>query len=314
MTTSAPNMEKPLRLGSRGSRLALLQDDEVIAALQARQPGLAIQVESVRTRGDANQTAPLAGMGLGIFVRELEEMLLQGRLDLAVHSLKDMPTQLADGLVLGAILPRRDARDVLVNRWGSTLVELPEGARLGTSSPRRAAQLAAHAPQVNIVALRGNVETRLRKARGDEADGAVLAAAGLLRLGLEGEAAQFLPPTEFVPPPGQGALAVQARAGDAPLLERLAAIDDPETRAAVTAERAFLEELGGGCQVPVGAYAESAGGQLTLTVFLSAPAGAHPLTAAVSGPPDAPHELAAAARRALAQQGGETLLRAAAGG
>ena len=313
MTASNPNPQKPLRLGSRGSRLALLQDDEVIAALQARPPGLAIQVESVRTRGDANQTAPLAGMGLGIFVRELEEMLLQGRLDLAVHSLKDMPTQLADGLALGAILPRLDARDVLVNRWGCPLDELPEGARIGTSSPRRAAQLAAYAPQVNIVALRGNVETRLRKARGDEADGAILAAAGLLRLGLAGEAAQFLPPTQFVPPPGQGALAVQARAGDAPLLARLAAIDHPETRAAVTAERAFLEALGGGCQVPVGAYAASAGGQLTLTVFLSAPDGAHPLTAAVSGPPDAPHELAAAARRAIAQQGGETLLKAAAG-
>ena len=155
-----------IKVGSRGSTLALIQDHVVINRLKANSPALEFEVDTVRTRGDVDQTSRLAGMGLGIFVKELEQELLDGKLDIAVHSLKDMPTQLADGLVLGAVLSREDPRDVLVNRYGCPLDGLPKGAKIGTSSPRRAAQLKQYAPQVEVVSIRGNVETRLRKAQG----------------------------------------------------------------------------------------------------------------------------------------------------
>ena len=202
---------RPIRVGSRGSPLALIQDDEAIAQLKVDHPELEFEVVVVRTSGDANQTSPLAGMGLGVFVSELEERLLSGDLDMAVHSLKDMPTKLPDGLVLGAILKRQDPRDALVNRWKCSMEQLPDGARIGTSSPRRAAQIRRYIPNVEVVPIRGNVETRLRKSEGEEADGAVLAAAGLVRLGMDDRVADYLSPQRFVPPPGQGALAVEVR-------------------------------------------------------------------------------------------------------
>ncbi len=304
---------RPIRVGSRGSPLALIQDDEAIARLKARHPGLEFEVVSVRTRGDANQSAPLAGMGLGVFVGELEERLLSGELDLAVHSLKDMPTKLPDGLALAAVLPRRDPRDALVNRWNRPLEELPDGARIGTSSPRRAAQLRRYAPNVTVAPIRGNVETRLRKADGEEADGAVLAAAGLARLGLEGRVAEYLSPQRFVPPPGQGALAIETRADDRRMLELLAAAEDANTRYETTAERAFLETLGGGCQIPVGAYARSMGHELLMTIFLSNPDGSRTFTAKVEGLKHDPRQLASDAYLAVAERGGADLLRAARG-
>ena len=192
-----------IKVGSRGSALALIQDHVVISRLKANSPALNFEVDTVRTRGDVDQTSRLAGMGLGIFVKELEQELLNGKLDIAVHSLKDMPTQLADGLVLGAVLSREDARDVLVNRYGCPLDGLPKGAKIGTSSPRRAAQLKKYAPQVEVVSIRGNVETRLRKAQGEEADGAILAAAGLIRLGLQDQITEYLSATQFVPRQGR---------------------------------------------------------------------------------------------------------------
>ena len=244
---SAMTLNRPIRVGSRGSPLALIQDEEALSQLRARHPGLEFEVVVVRTSGDANQTAPLAGMGLGVFVSQIEERLLSGDLDMAIHSLKDLPTKLPEGLTLGAILQRRDPRDVLVNRWNCRMSELPEGARIGTSSPRRAAQLRRYAPGVRVVPIRGNVETRLRKAEGEEADGAVLAAAGLVRLGMEGRVSDYLSAQRFVPPPGQGALAVEVREDDRRMLELLECIEHPATRFEVTAERAFLETLGGGC-------------------------------------------------------------------
>ncbi len=301
-------LTRPLRVGSRGSPLALIQDDEAISQLKAHHPDLEYEVVIVRTSGDANQTAPLAGMGLGVFVSQIEERLLSGELDMAIHSLKDLPTKLPEGLTLGAVLKRRDPRDALVNRWECPLDELPQGARIGTSSPRRAAQLRRYAPGVEVVPIRGNVETRLRKAEGGEADGAVLAAAGLSRLGMEDQVADYLSPQRFVPPPGQGALAVEVRADDRRMLDILQRIDHPATRFEVTAERAFLETLGGGCSLPVGAYARCMGHELLMTVYISNPEGSRVFTAKVDGLKHDPKQLAGDAYLAVAERGGADLL------
>ncbi len=302
---------RPIRVGSRGSPLALIQDDEAISKLKARHPALKFEVVVVRTSGDANQTAALAGMGLGVFVSEIEERLLSGDLDMAVHSLKDLPTKLPDGLVLGAILERKDPRDALVNRWSCPPEQLPQGARIGTSSPRRAAQLHRYIPNAEVVPIRGNVETRLRKAEGDEADGAVLAAAGLARLGMQDRVASYLSPQRFVPPPGQGALAVEVRADDRRMLGILGSIEHPATRFEVTAERAFLETLGGGCSLPVGAYARCMGHELLMTVFLSNPEGSRSFTAKIDGLKHDPKQLAGDAYLAVAERGGADLLEGA---
>ena len=300
-----------LKVGSRGSALALIQDHVVIAKLKANNPALDFQVDTVRTRGDADQTSRLAGMGLGIFVKELEQELLGGKLDIAVHSLKDVPTQLTDGLVLGAVLSREDPRDILVSRDGSKLEDLSPGTKIGTSSPRRAAQLKKYAPQVEVVSIRGNVETRLRKAQGDEAEGAVLAAAGMIRLGLQEQITEYLPITQFVPPPGQGILAVEARADDHRMLRLLSAIDDLDTRLEATAERAFLAELGGGCSVPVGAYAQCTGMDMLMTIFMSTEDGTKSVTTQVKGPKEDALGIANAAYQALKREGGADLVAAA---
>ena len=300
-----------IKVGSRGSALALIQDHVVIGKLKANSPALEFQVDTVRTRGDADQTSSLAGMGLGIFVKELEQELLNGKLDIAVHSLKDMPTQLADGLVLGAVLSREDARDVLVNRFGCTLDELPEGAKIGTSSPRRAAQLRKYAPQVEVVSIRGNVETRLRKAQGEEADGAILAAAGMIRLGLQDQITEYLSASQFVPPPGQGILAVEARADDFRMLELLSAIDDSDTRYEATAERGFLEKLGGGCSVPVGAYARCVEDNMIMTIYMGTEDGEKSFNAKIQGLKRDPLQLANDAFLALMERGGADLVAAA---
>ena len=310
--SSADSLSSPaIKVGSRGSALALIQDHVVIGRLKANSPNLNFEVDTVRTRGDADQTSSLAGMGLGIFVKELEQELLDGKLDIAVHSLKDMPTQLADGLVLGAVLSREDARDVLVNRFGCNLEDLPKGSKIGTSSPRRAAQLKKYAPQVEVVPIRGNVETRLRKAQGEEADGVILAAAGMIRLGLQDQITEYLSAQRFVPPPGQGILAVEARADDHRMLELLAAIDDADTRYEATAERAFLEKIGGGCSLPVGACARCMEDRMLLTIFMSNEDGDKSFTAKIEGMKRDPLQLAGEAYLALMERGGAELLKAA---
>lgn len=300
-----------IRVGTRGSALALRQTEEVLEKLRLLHPRLDFQVVVVRTHGDANHSAPLAGMGSGIFVKEIEEQLLAGQLDMAVHSLKDLPTELPQGLHIGAVLERQDPCDAQVNRWGCSLLELPVGARIGTSSPRRAALLKDCCPQVSVLPIRGNVETRLRKAQGEEFDGAVLAAAGLLRLGLADQITECLSPQQFVPPPGQGALAVEARADDHRAMELLQSVEHQATRAAITAERSFLEALGGGCQVPVGAYAHCEGDTLKLTVFLGAADGNQAFRADVDGTVRDPVQLAEEGHRVLVDQGAAELLKAA---
>ncbi|MDA1128974.1 MAG: hydroxymethylbilane synthase [Chloroflexi bacterium] len=309
---SSNSDKRTITVGSRGSALALIQDEVIIGRLKANSPDLEFKIDTVRTRGDADQTSRLAGMGLGIFVKELEQELLDGKLDIAVHSLKDMPTKLADGLVLGAVLSREDPRDVLVNRFGCPLDGLPKGAKIGTSSPRRAAQLKKYAPpQVEVVSIRGNVETRLRKAQGDEADGAILAAAGMIRLGLQDQITEYLSAQEFVPPPGQGILAVEARADDYRMLELLLAINDADTRYEATAERAFLEKIGGGCSVPVGAYARCVEDNMVMTIYMSSEDGEESFTIKVRGLKRDPLQLANDAYLALVEQGGADLVAAA---
>jgi hydroxymethylbilane synthase len=243
-----------LRVGTRSSALALWQTDAVIARLQAAWPGLTVERVAVSTLGDRVTDVALSRIGdKGLFTRELEEGLHHGTIDLAVHSLKDLPTDPPDGLELGAVLPREDPRDVLVSRDGSTFDALPRGARVGTSSLRRRAQLAARRDDLDIVDIRGNVPTRVDKVLRGDVDAAVLALAGLRRLGLEGRITQVFDQGWMIPAPGQGAMAVQIRAGDETIARLVAPLDDRPTRLATTAERALLGYLEGGCQVPVGA-------------------------------------------------------------
>ncbi len=246
-----------LTLGTRGSALARWQTDWVIARLQAAWPGLACSVRCYTTAGDRtlDRSLPEIG-GKGLFTAELENALRAGEIDLAIHSLKDLPIDDGPGLTLGAICEREEARDALVARDGRTLETLPVGAQIGTSSLRRAAQILAARPDVTILPLRGNVDTRVRKALNGDYDAIVLAAAGLRRLDLAGHISELLPFAVMLPAPGQGALAVQCRADDVSTRGLLVPLDHPGTRAAVTAERAFLAALGGGCAAPVAAHAQ----------------------------------------------------------
>jgi hydroxymethylbilane synthase len=259
-------------LGTRASALARIQAEWVAARLQAAWPGLRTTVRPIDTTGDRTQASgrPLPELGgKGLFTEELERALNEGAIDLAVHSLKDLPTDEPPGVVVGAVCAREDPHDCLVTRAGTTLAGLPAGAVVGTSSVRRAAQLRVHRPDVEVRSIRGNVDTRIRKVREGEFDGTVLAAAGVRRLGLEGDVSEWLSPETMLPAPGQGALAVQCRVGDEVVLETLAAIDDPAARTETTAERAFLRALGGGCAAPVGTLAEVTDAGVRMTALVA---------------------------------------------
>lgn len=261
---SAPS-PAPVRVGTRGSRLALWQADAVAAKLAAVHTGLDVQRIVVKTVGDRILDTPLSKIGdKGLFTKELEAALQQGEIDLAVHSLKDLPTKLPEGLVIGAILERDDPRDVLVSRSGKTLADLPPGAKIGTSSLRRRAQILARRPDLHVEDLRGNVPTRIEKLERGEYDAIVLARAGVVRLGLAPKITESIDPSVLLPAVGQGAIAVEVRGGDARMLALIAALDHPQTRLAVAAERALLARLEGGCQVPIGALATLEGSRLTL--------------------------------------------------
>jgi hydroxymethylbilane synthase len=250
-------------VGTRGSALARAQTELVSELLRTAWPGLTCEVRSIVTAGDRTQASgqPLPEIGgKGLFTSELEHALHEGEIDLAVHSLKDLPTEDTNGVAIGAVCAREDVRDCLVSRDGLGLDDLPEGAVVGTSSLRRQAQLRALWPRLEIRSIRGNVDTRIRKVREGEYDGVLLAAAGIRRLGLETAVSEWLEPETMLPAPGQGALAVQCRDDDAAVLELLAAIDDLRARAETAAERAFLRTLAAGCTAPVGAFAEAVQG------------------------------------------------------
>jgi hydroxymethylbilane synthase len=253
--SSSPSV---LRIGSRGSPLALVQARDVLRRLVAA-TGLAaeqIEVKVIRTTGDAIQDRPLAEAGgKGLFTKEIEEALAAGAIDLAVHSSKDMPTVLPAGLVLSAFLPREDARDAFISRKAKSLAELPQGAVIGTASPRRQALAKRLRPDLKVAPLRGNVETRLRKLEAGEADATLLAVAGLKRLGLLSAATAILEIDDFLPAVGQGAIGIETRAADDKTRALVAGINDSDTATALTAERAFLAELDGSCRTPIGGYA-----------------------------------------------------------
>ncbi|WP_432487003.1 hydroxymethylbilane synthase [Kineococcus sp. SYSU DK018] len=264
-------MTRPLRLGTRRSALATTQSGWVADALRER--GADVELVEITTHGDVDR-APLAVIGgTGVFVSALREALLAGEVDLAVHSLKDLPTAAADGLALVAVPQREDPRDVLVAAGGRGLAQLPAGARVGTGSPRRRALLLDARPDLDVVAVRGNVDTRLRMVSSGELDAVVLAAAGLARLGRLAEATELLGAGAFVPAPGQGALAVECRADDAEVLAAAGALDSPADRLAVLAERQLLSSLEAGCSAPVGAHARFEAGALHLSVAVQGPDG-----------------------------------------
>ncbi|MBW3630898.1 MAG: hydroxymethylbilane synthase [Gemmatimonadetes bacterium] len=260
-------MTDRIRIATRGSALALWQAHYVEAALHEAHQDVQTEIEVIRTTGDRITDVPLSRIGdRGLFTKELDHALLDGTADLAVHSLKDVPTRLPDGLVIGAVSEREDPRDALILPLGASgdLATLRAGARVGTSSLRRRAQLFAARPDVEVVDLRGNLNTRMGKLDSGDYDAIILAVAGVKRLGWLDRISTFLEPPQWLPAVGQGALAIVTRVGDAPLLERLRALHHPDTGHAVAAERAFLNSLEGGCQIPIGALAAAADGEISL--------------------------------------------------
>lgn len=258
-------MKNKIVIGARGSKLALWQANHIRDVLRAAHPGLDVSIQTILTTGDKVLDAPLAKIGgKGLFTKEIEIAMLNGEVDLAVHSLKDMPADLPPGLTIAAVTERLDPGDAFVSNRYSSLESLPEGAKLGTSSLRRKAQILARRPDLVIENLRGNVDTRLRKLDGGEYDAIVLAVAGLKRLGLGERISEVLSREICLPAVGQGALAIETRAGDMEVLNIVACLEDKNTRDAVTAEREFLRILEGSCQVPVGVFGQVHDGKLTL--------------------------------------------------
>jgi hydroxymethylbilane synthase len=299
-----PGPRLPLRIGTRGSPMALRQTGLVRERLAAAHPELAapaaIETIAIRTTGDRVQDRRLAEIGgKGLFAKEIDEALLTGRIDLAVHSFKDLETRLARGIAIAAVLPRDDPRDAFLSVRAARLAELPQGAVVGTASLRRQAQVLRRRPDLRVVALRGNADTRIRKLQAGEVDATLLALCGLERLGLAHLAAEILSPEIMLPAVGQGALAVACRAGDDRVRPLLVPLDDPPSRSCVEAERAMLDVLDGSCRTPIAALAELAGGELTIRGLLLTPDGTAEIRARRTGP--------AAAADALGRALGEEL-------
>jgi hydroxymethylbilane synthase len=290
---------RPLRIGTRASKLALWQAEHVAALISADRDAPPVEMVHLSTTGDAQSEIPLwqAG-GRAFFTREIDRALLEGRVDVAVHSLKDLPTELDAGLVLAAALSRADPRDALLSAGGAPLGSLPAGARIGTSSLRRRALLARARPDAQLLELRGNVPTRIERLQRGDYDAIVLAAAGLARLGLEAHVSEYLPPQRFPPAVSQGVIGLVARVEDHATLRILASLDDRAARLEVTAERALLARLEGGCQVPLGALARLAGNELTLEACVCALDGSR--TVSVRGATQLPGPAAAALAEAAA--------------
>jgi hydroxymethylbilane synthase len=294
-----------LRIGSRGSQLALWQANHISSLLRAR--GHEVELEIIKTTGDKILDVALAKVGTkGMFTKEIEEALAEGRVDLAVHSLKDLPTELSLGFEIAAITTRENSQDVFCSVRYKSIEELPQHARVGTSSLRRQAQLKALRPDLEIHPLRGNVDTRLRKLAEGEYDAVILAAAGLNRLGKTDLVKQVIPRDVMCPAAGQGALGIEIRAGDAATRELLAFLDDPNARASTTCERALLNRLGGGCQVPIGAAAEVRNGVVHLDAIVANPDGSKILRESRDGAD--PEKLGNEVGETLLRRGGDAIL------
>jgi hydroxymethylbilane synthase len=294
-----------LRIGSRGSQLALWQANHISALLRER--GHEVELEIIKTTGDKITDVALAKVGTkGMFTKEIEEALAEERIDLAVHSLKDLPTEVSQGFEIAAVTTRENPRDVFCSRKYKGIEELPRAARVGTSSLRRQAQLKAVRPDLDIHPLRGNVDTRLRKLQAGEYDAIILAAAGLNRLGKTELVRQIIPAEVMCPAAGQGALGIEIRAGDAVTRQHLLFLDDAAARATTTCERALLNKLGGGCQVPIGALAEVRNGRLHLDAIVADPDGSKVLRESHDGTD--PVQLGEFVGDILLQRGGDAIL------
>ncbi len=294
-----------LRIGSRGSQLALWQANHISALL--REQGHTVELEIIKTTGDKITDVALAKVGTkGMFTKEIEEALADGRVDLAVHSLKDLPTEVPPGFELAAITKRENPRDVLLSRKYDSLQSLPQGARVGTSSLRRQAQIKAIRPDFEIYPLRGNVDTRLRKLEAGEFDAIILAAAGLYRLGRTESVREVISAELMCPAAGQGALGIEIRAGDSATGRYLKFLDDAASRASTTCERALLNKLGGGCQVPIGAFAEVNGSVIELHAIVARPDGSQVLRESRQG--SDPRQLGESVGEALLRRGADAIL------
>ena len=297
---------RKIRIGSRGSNLALWQTNFVIDRMLELDNSFNIEKVLIKTKGDKLLDVALSKIGdKGLFTKEIEKEILCGNIDMAVHSMKDMPTKITEGLTIGAVLPRENPKDVLLARDGGSLAELPVGASVGTSSLRRRAQLLATHPDLNIVELRGNIDTRIRRLLNKELDAIILAAAGVIRLGYEGLITEEL---DFLSAVGQGAIVVETRDDDRELLEIVHELDDPATRKAVTAERAFLAVLEGGCQIPVGCLGRVHGDSLELEGLVSDLEGKRVFQAHLTGPADQAESLGQELAFRLIDQGAGIVL------
>ncbi|TXI76601.1 MAG: hydroxymethylbilane synthase [Dokdonella sp.] len=293
-----------LRIGTRGSALALAQSNHVKARLEALSPDVAVDLVIIKTTGDKMSESALGNIGgKGVFIKEIEEALLDQRVDLAVHSLKDVPTDLAPGLALSAVLEREDPRDCLVSRFGEQLLELPRGAVVGTSSLRRQAQIRAAKKGLRVEDLRGNLDTRLAKVTRGDVDAAVVAYAGVRRLGRAEEVSEVIPLDMMLPAPGQGFVTIETRRDDAGVVPWVARLNDAAAERAARAERSFLEGLGGGCRVPFGAHAREENGRLVLDGLVISVDGKDSVRGRREGDPTRAAALGAELARELIERG-----------
>ncbi|MBI3393737.1 MAG: hydroxymethylbilane synthase [Nitrospirae bacterium] len=298
-----------VRIGTRGSALALWQANHVAGLLRGAYAELEVEIVTIKTTGDNILDSPLAQVGgKGLFVKEIEEALLSGEVDLAVHSLKDVPAFFPDGLGLAAVLPREDPRDALLARNAASLDDLPRGARVGTSSLRRQAQLLHLRPDLEIVTLRGNVDTRVRKLDSGDYDAIVLAAAGLKRMGLAGHVSAFLGIETLLPAVGQGAIGIETRLNDPETNGLVSSLEDNVTRTAVSAERAFLRRLEGGCQVPIAAHAVVSGGSLKIAGLVASLDGRTLIRNVMEGVAAGPEDLGVTLAERILSAGGREVL------
>ncbi len=298
-----------IKIGTRGSKLALVQANTVVEILKKVAPEISAEICVIKTSGDIMQDVSLLKIGgQGVFVKEIEDALLAGSIDLAVHSMKDVPGETPEGLTFGAILLREDVRDILVSRGNVKLEFMPRGAKIGTGSLRRGAQIQAILPDVIIVPLRGNIDTRLKKIESENLTGVILAAAGMKRLGYAEIITQYLPIELMLPAVGQGALGLQIRKADSGLAGVLARLNHAPTAAAITAERSYLRALGGGCRLPIAAYGLIEGQRLTLEGLVAAPNGISVIRDKVWGALDEAEDLGKRLADMIMEKGGKKLL------
>lgn len=301
-------MTQTVRIGSRGSRLAVVQAESVLAQLKKAGRGAGFSLVKITTQGDRNRRTSLVRMpGVGVFVKELEAALLDGRIDIAVHSLKDMPVDVPQGLRLAAVTARVDPRDVLVSN-GLKIAELASGSRIGSDSLRRAFQLKAYSPDLKVCSVRGNIDSRLRAVSSGRLDGVIVAAAALIRLGWRDRITEYLPLEYFLPPPGQGALGIEIRSADETAAGMVAALNHRPTEQSVAAERAFLKALGGGCRAPIAALGTVEGDSLKLQGMVADASGQNILHTRVSGSAQSPEQVGERLAEKLLKMGADKFI------